>query len=108
MDIFELDRSLIDHYAKFARSFSSIRAPEVQRQIGEAYDRHRFWPPPLITINPRYEEGATIDRMVSDKVLDPELRRIFAVGENREPIPLHRHQERAVAKAMYPRTEGYR
>jgi len=99
LDIFELDRSLIDHYAKFARSFSSIRAPEVQRQIDEAYDRHRFWPPPLITINPRYEEGATIDRMISDKVLDPELRRIFAVGENREPIRLHRHQERAVAKA---------
>lgn len=100
MDIFELDRSLIDRYAKFARSFSSIRAPEIQKQIDSAYDQHRFWPPPLITINPRYEEGASIDRLVSDRILDTELNRIFAVGERREPIRLHRHQERAVAKAQ--------
>jgi ATP-dependent helicase YprA (DUF1998 family) len=100
LDIFELDRSLIDRYAKFARSFSSIHAPEIQKQIDSAYDQNRFWPPPLITINPRYEEGASIDRLVSDRILDSELRRIFAVGEHREPIRLHRHQERAVVKAQ--------
>lgn len=100
MDIFELDRSLIERYAKFARSFSSIHAPEIQKQIDLAYDLHRFWPPPLITINPRYEEGASIDRLVSDKILDPELRRIFAIGDPRAPIRLHRHQERAIAKAQ--------
>jgi DNA-binding transcriptional MerR regulator len=100
LDIFELDRSLIDRYAKFARSFSSIHSPEIQKQIDSAYDQNRFWPPPLITINPRYEEGASIDRLVSDRILDSELRRIFAIGEPREPIRLHRHQERAVAKAQ--------
>ena len=100
MDIFELDRSLIDRYSKFARSFSSIRAQEIQKQIDAAYDQHRFWPPPLITINPRYEEGASIERLVSDQILDPELRRIFAAGVSREPLRLHRHQERAVAKAQ--------
>src|SRR4051794_40147611 len=73
LDIFELDRSLIDRYAKFARSFSSIHAPEIQKQIDSAYDQNRFWPPPLITINPRYEEGASIDRLVSDRILDSEL-----------------------------------
>jgi Lhr-like helicase len=100
LDIFELDRSLIDRYAKFARSFSIIHAPEIRKQIDLAYDQHRFWPPPLITINPRYEEGASIDRLVSDQILDPELRRIFAMGEHRAPIRLHRHQERAIAKAQ--------
>jgi hypothetical protein len=81
LDIFELDRSLIDRYAKFARSFSIIQAPEIRKQIDWAYDQHRFWPPPLITINPRYEEGASIDRLVSDQILDSELRRIFAMGD---------------------------
>jgi ATP-dependent helicase YprA (DUF1998 family) len=100
LDIFELDRSLIDRYAKFARSFSIIHAPEIRKQIDLAYDQHRFWPPPLITINPRYEEGARIDQLVSDQILDPELRRIFAMGEHRAPIRLHRHQERAIAKAQ--------
>jgi ATP-dependent helicase YprA (DUF1998 family) len=100
LDIFELDRSLIDRYAKFARSFSIIQAPEIREQIDWAYDRHRFWPPPLITINPRYEEGASIDQLVSDQILDSELRRIFAMGEHRQPIRLHRHQERAIAKAQ--------
>ena len=100
LDIFELDRALIDRYAKFARSFSSIRAAEIQRQIDLAYDQNRFWPNPLITINPRYEEGNAIDRMVSEGTLDPELTRIFSIGEDRVPIRLHRHQERAVAKAQ--------
>ncbi|MDI2078258.1 DEAD/DEAH box helicase [Bradyrhizobium sp. Mp27] len=100
MDIFELDRSLLDRYAKFARSFSIIQAPEIRKQIDWAYDQHRFWPPPLITINPRYEEGASIDRLVSDQILDSELRRVFAMGEHREPIHLHRHQGRAIAKAQ--------
>jgi hypothetical protein len=63
-------------------------------------DQHRFWPPPLITINPRYEEGASIDRLVSDEILDSELRRIFAMGEHRAPIRLHPHQERAIPKAQ--------
>ncbi|TIM60615.1 MAG: DEAD/DEAH box helicase, partial [Mesorhizobium sp.] len=99
MDIFNLDQALIERYESFARSFSEIRAPEIRAQIDAAYNEQRFWPEPLITINPRFEVGHSVDQLVAQEVLDPALSKIFAAGPDRTPIKLHRHQDRAVAKA---------
>ena len=99
MDIFDLDQALIERYESFARSFSEIRAPEIRAQIDAAYNEQRFWPEPLITINPRFESGHSVDQLVAQEVLDPALSKIFATGPDRTPIKLHRHQDRAVAKA---------
>ncbi|MER8678813.1 DEAD/DEAH box helicase [Mesorhizobium sp. M1405] len=98
MDIFDLDQALIERYESFARSFSEIHAPEIRAQVDAAYADQRFWPEPLITINPRFEAGASVDELVAKDVLDPALSKIFAAGPDRKPIKLHRHQERAVAK----------
>lgn len=99
MNIFELDKALVNRYASFARSFSAIRAPEIEQQVRSIYEMGRFWPEPLITINPRFEPGMSIDELVSSGDVAPELVKIFAAGPERLPIRLHRHQERAVAKA---------
>jgi ATP-dependent helicase YprA (DUF1998 family) len=99
VDIFDLDQALIERYESFARSFSEIHAPEIRTQIDAAYADQRFWPEPLITINPHFEAGASVDQLVTQNVLDPALSKIFAAGPDRKPIKLHRHQERAVAKA---------
>ncbi len=99
MNIFDLDKALVERYASFARSFSSILAPEIEQQVREIYEQGKFWPPPLITINPRFFPGKSIDELAASGDLLPELSSIFAVGADRSPIRLHRHQERAVAKA---------
>lgn len=99
MDIFDLDQALIERYESFARSFSEIHAPEIRAQVDAAYNEQRFWPEPLITINPHFEAGHSVDQLVAQGVLDPALSQIFAAGPDRAPITLHRHQERAVAKA---------
>lgn len=99
MNIFGLDKALVDRYASFARSFSSIRAPEIDQQVRSVYEQGRFWPDPLITINPRFEAGKSIDELVISGDVAPELASIFTAGPDRTPIRLHRHQERAVAKA---------
>ena len=99
LNIFDLDHALIKRYESFARSFSEIRAPEIRAQVDAAYNDQRFWPEPLITINPHFEAGQSIDQLVAQGVLDPALTKIFASGSDRAPIKLHRHQERAVAKA---------
>ena len=94
MNIFDLDSSLVERYASFSRSFSRIRAQEIADKIDAVYDSGKFWPDPLITINPRFEKGGSIDKLVQEGVLDPALERIFAFGKERHPIMLHRHQER--------------
>ena len=100
MDIFDLDQALIERYESFARSFSEIRAPEVRAQVDAAYNEQRFWPEPLITRISSYEEADhSIDQLIAQDVLDPAISKIFATGPDRTPIKLHRHQERAVAKA---------
>ncbi|WP_242496174.1 DEAD/DEAH box helicase [Sphingobium cupriresistens] len=99
MNIFELDKALVDRYASFARSFSAIRAPEIDQQVRSIYEQGRFWPDPLITINPRFEAGKSIEELVVSGDVAPELASIFVAGPDRTPIRLHRHQERAVAKA---------
>lgn len=99
MNIFDLDKALVDRYASFARSFSSIRAPEIDHQIRDIYEQGKFWPAPLITINPRFLPGQSIDELVASGDVAPEIASVFAVGPERNPIRLHRHQERAVAKA---------
>ena len=99
MNIFDLDKALVDRYAAFARSFSTIKAPDITEQVNAIYDLGKFWPDPLITINPHFEQGSSMDQLADDGVVDPALSQIFAFGQKRAPLTLHRHQERAVAKA---------
>jgi hypothetical protein len=57
MDVFDLDRALVSDYERFARSFTQIRAPDIRSQVEEIYASNRFWPEPLISINPHFERG---------------------------------------------------
>lgn len=100
MNIFELDRSLTERYAQFARSFCEIRAPEIYEQVSAIYGEKRYWPEALVTINPRYEAGKNVQELVDDGVLDPALAEIFAFGRERTPITLHKHQQRSITKAQ--------
>jgi hypothetical protein len=69
MNVFELDQALVSDYERFARSFTLIRAPDIQQQVEELYASDRFWPEPLVSINPRFERGDTINRLVANGTL---------------------------------------
>ena len=97
MDVFDLDRALLADYARFARSVTQIRAPDIRQQVEEIYASNRFWPEPLISINPHFEDGASLTELVADGSLHPETASVFRVEGH--PIPLYRHQAQAVAKA---------
>ena len=59
MDVFDLDGRLIKDYASFARSFTRIRAADLGEKVDELYAAQRFWPEPLISLNPLHAEGAS-------------------------------------------------
>jgi Lhr-like helicase len=92
MDVFSLRQSLIGQYSSFARSFTTIRAEDIRAQVEQEYESGRFWPEPLLQINPRFEPGKTVDQLVGDGVLTERCRELF-------PISLYRHQEYALALA---------
>ncbi len=109
MDVFELRDRVIDDYAAFTRSFARIRATDIKERVDEAYAEGRFWPSPLIQLNPSFEPGGTVDELVDDGTLTGECRHIFRkkdeVNDVGEPITLHRHQVEGIRAAK--RDESY-
>ena len=97
MDVFDLDQVLVSDYERFARSFTQIRAEDIRQQIDAIYASRRFWPEPLLSINPHYEHGASIDELVSNGSLSPETGRVFRIDG--KGIALYRHQVQALSKA---------
>lgn len=97
MKAFEFDHSLIDSYARFSRSFSSIRSEDLSSEITRQYDSGRFWPDALLSINPRFLKGPTAEELVASGDLDEATGKIFRFGS--VPLRFHRHQAQAIAKA---------
>src|SRR4051795_6156251 len=97
MDVFDLDRRLTGDYERFARSFTQIRAPDIRERVEALYASGRFWPEPLVSLNPHFEAGLSVPELAGEGVLHPLTADIFRGDAG--PIRLHRHQEQAVAKA---------
>jgi ATP-dependent helicase YprA (DUF1998 family) len=97
VNVFDLDRALLADYERFARSFTQIRSPDIRQQVEEIYASNRFWPEPLVSINPHFERGPSVAELVAAGSLCPETATVFRVEGH--SITLHRHQAQAVAKA---------
>jgi ATP-dependent helicase YprA (DUF1998 family) len=97
VNVFELDQALISDYERFARSFTQIRAADIKSQVDAIYATDRFWPKPLVTINPHFERDVSIEALVADGSICAETANVFRVDGR--PITLYRHQAQAVAKA---------
>jgi hypothetical protein len=82
MDVFSLNGHLLDQYTRFARSFTRIRSPELQQKVSELYAGRRFWPEPLLQLNPHYDGGGSVQSLVSLKGLIADCAQIF-----RDPRP---------------------
>jgi len=100
MDVFEFRDRLIEDYESFSRSFTQIRAEDVRDAVEAAYRGGRFWPAPLIQINPHFVSGGTVDELVDAGRLDAECAKIFRIKSLDDtfgkPMALHRHQRDAI------------
>jgi Lhr-like helicase len=97
MDAFSLRDRVVDDYRSFATSFTTIFAQDIRERIDEIYAEGRFWPEPLIQINPSYRRTTTVGTLVESGQLQAGCAEIFRVDG--EPLALYKHQEQAVALA---------
>ena len=97
MDVFALRDFVVGEYTKFATSFTTIHAQDIRQQVDAIYADGRYWPDPLIQINPSYKRGARLDALIAGHALDPRTAEIFRDG--RDPLALYKHQEQAIACA---------
>src|SRR5438874_12346090 len=97
MDVFSLRDSVVDEYRKFATSSTTIHADDIREQVEAIYAQGRFWPDPLIQINPSYKRGAKLEALIAGGAVDPRTAEIFRDGD--APLSLYKHQEQAIALA---------
>lgn len=97
MDVFSLRDSIVSEYSKFATSFTTIHAEDIRAQVEAIYAKGRFWPDPLLQINPSYKRGLNIETLIANGALDPRTAEIFRTDA--APLSLYKHQEQAVVLA---------
>ena len=97
LDVFALRDSVVDEYKRFATSFTTIHAHDIRKQVEDIYDEDRYWPEPLIQINPSYKRSKDVGALAADGVLDPGCADVFRADGR--PLSLYKHQEQAIALA---------
>ncbi|MCB1276135.1 DEAD/DEAH box helicase [Prosthecobacter sp.] len=97
MNAFSYDRQLIDRYSSFSRSFTKIRSEDLASLVEAEYNAGRFWPDSLLSLNPQYKTGSSIEELVASGDLDEATGQIFRFGAS--TLRLHRHQAQSIAKA---------
>ena len=109
MDVFTFRDELVADYQRFSRSFTTIRANDIGQTVEEAYAAGRYWPAPLIQLNPNFVPGGYIDDHVSEGALDEGCAQIFRLKDADDTfgrrLCLHKHQAEAIEIAQ--RCESY-
>ncbi len=102
-DVFTFRNRLIGEYSSFSRSFSKVAAPDILVKVEEEYARGRYWPEPLIQINPNYKRSGTVQQLAKEGVLHTDCAHIFQAGKTEgksADLHLYVHQMQALAKAQ--------
>lgn len=95
MNIFQLRDQLIQSYQSFSRSFTKILPQDIRDEVHrECVIQKRYWPEPLLQINPCYQTGKSVPELSQSGKLHPLCAKIFV--KDQKPITLYKHQEQAI------------
>jgi hypothetical protein len=93
-DIFKFHDRVIENFTLFSRSFTKIKASDIEKAVDDGYNQGKYWPPELIQINPNYKKASTLGDLVKSGELHPLCGDIF------EGVYLYQHQQEALAIAQ--------
>jgi len=101
-DVFKFRDDLINDYQLFSRSFVNVASFDIKSAIDAEYANSRYWPDPLVQINPNYLRKGTVQDLVKEGTLHSECANIFKTGKTEgkpSNLYLYKHQLEAIAKA---------
>ena len=102
-NVFSFRDELVDDYSTFSRSFVKIAAPDIKQLVEREYADGRYWPEPLIQINPNYRRQGTVQELAASGELHTLCSEIFRTGKTEgrsDPLFLYKHQIEALAKGQ--------
>src|SRR5690606_17256297 len=103
VNAFSLRSPLVKDYARLARSFTTIRAQDIREQVDALYATGRYWPEPLLQVNPKFAAAQTLDELAAAGAVHRETARVFrfddegGTGTAGTSLKLHLHQAEALA-----------
>lgn len=104
MNVFEFREKLVTDYSSFTRSFTRIKSPDIGAYVESEYQSQRYWPAPLIQVNPNFKPGHSVEDLVKSEQLHVECLRIFRAGKSSSSsgvtLKLFKHQEEAISFAQ--------
>jgi hypothetical protein len=77
LDVFSLRDSVVNEYKGFATSFTTIHSHDIREQVEAIYAQQRYWPEPLIQINPSYKRSTDVAALVAAGLLERGSAEIF-------------------------------
>lgn len=102
-NVFDFRDQIISEYSSFSRSFSRIAAPDIRDEVERQHAEGRYWPEPLVQINPNYQRNGTVQDLAAEGVLHRACAEIFQAGKAEgqpQPLYLYAHQLQALAKGQ--------
>ena len=99
MDVFRLRERLVEEYKRYFRSFLKIRDARIDELVTRVLEEGRFWPHPLVQLNPGFASDRSIGELVDAGTLHAECARIFRHAsdvDGERTLRLHRHQREAI------------
>lgn len=97
LDALAVGRQIEETYKRYLKTLLSPRDPALARAFDDEIDRSQLLTKgPLLELTPPYARGASIDQLIADGLLHPDLRRINFP----EDQPLYVHQESAIRKIL--------
>jgi len=103
MDVFRFRDHLIDEYQRFTRSFTRFHADDIRAYVDAQYSSQRYWPDPLVQVNPNFKGGGTVEQLVTSGQLSAACADIFRLNKSESSagitLPLHKHQAEAISLA---------
>ena len=58
MNVFDFRQHIVNEYSEFTRSFTRIKADDIRSYVTKAYDSQKYWPEPLIQVNPNFKPAS--------------------------------------------------
>ena len=109
MDVFNLQKQLVNDYGSYTKSFIKIRDQRINEFVQSRLESGAYWPQPLVQLNPMFERGGTVQELIDEKILHEGCDDVFKVGKDEalpgSPIVFHKHQREAIE--LYAQGKSY-
>lgn len=90
MQAFEVHKQIVSDYKEYLKSFNIIKDQRINQVVDSAFEDTAYIPEPLIQFNPSFKKAATLESLVDEEILHPEMNKVF------KGYRLFTHQEQAI------------